>query len=226
MYKIEGQNISLTFPRAIKPVLNDIDFSIDPGQITVFLGLSGSGKTTLLKCMAGIYELCNGAINYNGMKSVGYVSQQYQLFPHMTVYKNCTHPQRKVLGRDKIKAEETAGHFLSQFELLHLKDRYPSELSGGQQQRVAIARALGMGSQVLLLDEPTSALDPKSTEKLKSLLIQLKNKGYTIIITTHDMSFAESVMDHVYLMKEGTLIESFKGKNFPKTSQTYQFLNH
>ena len=236
MDKIIGKNLSLTFPKSSKPTLKKLQFAIQSGKITVFLGISGSGKTTLLKCIVGIFNQHEGIITYEGVEKItltkterietlGYVSQNYQLFPHMNVYQNCTHPQLKVLKKTQNETNKTTDHFLHRLDLTHLKNRYPSELSGGQQQRVAIARCLGIGSQVLLFDEPTSALDPQSTQKLKTLLLELKSEKYTIIITTQDMAFAQSVLDDVYFMEEENLTEIFRNKKIPKESKTFQFLN-
>ena len=237
MSKITCKELSLIFPKASKPTLERISCSVRSGKISIFLGISGSGKTTLLKCLAGLFDCPKGAILYDGIakeeltklgriQALGYVSQHYQLFPHMTVYENCIHPQRSVLKKSRKQASEQADHFLGRLGLLHLKERYPSQLSGGQQQRVAIARALGMGSKALLLDEPTSALDPESTEKLKNLLFDLKEEGYTLVIATHDMAFAESVLDDVYFMQEGKLVEAFQNQEIPEGSKTYQFFDH
>lgn len=237
MSKIIGKNLSLRFPKASKLALEAIEFSIRSGKITVFLGVSGSGKTTLLKCISGLLNHHDGTLSYDGVlkenltkakriKAIGYVSQHYQLFPHMNVYQNCTHPQIKVLKKPQNQACKTTDHFLKRFDLAHLKASYPSELSGGQQQRVAIARALGMGPQALLFDEPTSALDPESTQKLKTVLLELKNEGHTIVITTHDTTFAQLIMDDVCFMQNGCLIEAFCSNKIPNNSKTYQFLNH
>jgi len=238
MKYIVGKNVTLSLPHAHEPLLKDINFKIDSGVITVLLGVSGSGKTTLLKCIAGLINTYEGIISYNDtpLKNLsitdrvaytGYVSQHYQLFPHMTVMQNCNQPQTVVLGKNPVHAIETTNHILQQFELAQLTDRFPRELSGGQQQRVAIARALVMGSQTLLLDEPTSALDPKSTQKLKQLLDQLKKDGYTIVVATHDISFAQTIMDNAILMETGSIIEEckFNNKQLSQKNKIYTFMN-
>lgn len=236
MYHLKGENISFHLSNNNRPILNNLNFLIEAGKICVFLGKSGSGKTTLLKCLAGIYRPSNGIIDYGGIrhdvlkknervKVVGYVSQHYQLFPHLSIMENCVQPQKLVLNRTKLAAERVTIELLEKLKISNLKDRYPSELSGGQQQRVAIIRALCMGSKTLLLDEPTSALDPESTKELIDLLKELKLSGYTIALTTHDMTFAKAVVDHLYLMEQGRIVESHTYQKIPRESRSYRLIN-
>jgi len=221
---IIAENIAYTPPKTDRPILQDIDLEIVPKAISVFLGESGSGKTTLLKCLVKLINTYTGLIRYAKQSRVGYVSQHYQLFPHMTTLYNCVHPQRKILKRSLKEAEQRAYEFFAKLDLIDLINRYPPELSGGQQQRVAIARTLCMDFQTLVLDEPTSALDPTSTQQVSDMLLNLKSCGYTILISTHDMPFAHSVMDYAYLMNQGKIIEHFPSGQIPAQSKLHQFL--
>jgi len=178
------------------PILQPFDFEIERGACSLFLGKSGSGKTTLLRYLASI-EL--------GDTRKAYVAQQLNLFPHMSVLKNCVHPQVHILKRSKKEAETKAKTLLIQLGIGDLYERMPYQLSGGQKQRVAIARALCMDAELLLMDEPTSALDPTSTLELIALLNELKGQGLTFVIATHDMSFAKQMHDHVFYMEGGRM---------------------
>lgn len=216
MTLIAGKNVSLKYQTSL--ALSDICFEIPKGRVTLFLGKSGSGKTSLLRCIAGLNTDYTGEISFEDkpikqlsrqdrVRAIGFVAQQFNLFPHMTVLQNCMQPQQLVLERSPEEAEKKAFELLNSLEISHLAERKPHELSGGQQQRVAIARALCMDAQALLLDEPTSALDPESTGKLRDILKLLLQKGVSIAISTHDMSFARSVFDRGYFMEAGKIIE-------------------
>src|SRR5688572_11921783 len=196
----QGIHLNLVYPKATSPSLKDINFSIEAGRSTLFLGRSGSGKTSLLKCIAQLNQHYTGDVLFDGVpisqmtrsdraKSIGFVAQQFNLFPQFSVLENCVHPQMHVLGASRSAAAQTAEKLLEHLEISHLKARRPKELSGGQAQRVAIARALCMNPKLLLLDEPTSALDPESTEQLAGLLKRLLVDGVTIAVSTHDMAF-------------------------------------
>lgn len=203
---IEGKNITLKHKTAKKPVLQGVDFVIQQNQINLFIGKSGSGKTSLLKCIANIHKEYTGTININSA-SVGFVAQQYNLFPHMTVLENCTHPQIHILGLPPFEALKNAITLLEELDLLSTTNQYPHQISGGQQQRTAIARALLMNTSILLLDEPTSALDPTSAENLRALLHKLTNKGITIVVATHDMAFVKENNKNIYLIQNGQIKE-------------------
>jgi len=185
-------------------VLNDVSLSVGSG-VSLLLGQSGSGKTTLLRCVAGLVEQFKGNIEFCG--SVGYVSQQFDLFSHMTALENCTHAAMHVKGIAKAEAEERACQILRRLGVEFLAHRKPKQMSGGQQQRVAIARALSMQPEVLMLDEPTSALDPENTKQLQTLLQSLAADGLTLLISTHDMPFAEALQGRVYFMSQGRIVE-------------------
>lgn len=199
---VEGKSIFFKYPNAKNNTLANASFVIPKGKITLFLGKSGSGKTTLLKCIGNIYSDYQGDISFNTksirqlpsnerVKSIGFVDQQYNLFPHFSVLENCMHPQVHVLNTSLIDARHLATNMLAHLGIENLASKKPNDLSGGQMQRVAIARALCMNTKVLLLDEPTSALDPESSSQLAELLETLLQDGITVIISTHDMPFAQ-----------------------------------
>lgn len=198
-------------------VLNQVSFELEQGRITAFIGKSGAGKTTLLKCVANLYPHYGGIITCRGqdLKSlssverattIGFVLQQFHLFPHLTALQNCTHALKNVLGL-KEEAEERALETLTLLGMLPFIHAVPSQLSGGQQQRVAIARALVLRPKILLLDEPTSALDPESKKSLESILLDLQANGLTLALSSHDMPFIRKIMDHIYYLEEGRLAE-------------------
>ncbi len=203
-----------------KTILNNASCEVAKQRITAFIGHSGAGKTSLLKCIANLNAGYSGTITYEGMPiinlsaeqrvhAIGFVFQQFNLFPHMTVLQNCMHPMTAVLGFDMSTAQAKALATLKSLGIEMLKDAYPAKLSGGQQQRVAIARVLCLDPKVLLFDEPTSALDPKSTKTLQLLLKELVKVGVTIALSSHDMAFVQGVMDKVYFMSDGQIIEVY-----------------
>lgn len=190
-------------------ILQNISLTINDGEICVLLGKSGNGKTTLLRCICGLENFDSGEIIINNKiitdnqgilnlkGEIGMVFQNFNLFPHLSVLENIILSPVNVLKQDK---EATIKNALSLLESLKLKDKanfYPCELSGGQKQRVAIARALALNPKVLCLDEPTSALDPNNIESLKEIFFNLKNKGKSILIVTHDTNFANSIADKI-----------------------------
>lgn len=201
--------------------LKDIHLKIKAGTVTVLLGQSGSGKSTLLSCLAGLQRPSAGSVTLDGKglgmfdaksraETMAFVGQDYDLFPHMKVIDNVTHPTRKVLGASYEKALSSAEELLEQLGIAHLAERYPHQLSGGQKQRVGIARALAMGSKLLLLDEPSSALDPHSTQVLANVLKTLCQDGITIVLSTHDMDFAAPVMDEAIILKNGEITGTYE----------------
>lgn len=239
MTLIKAKDLALFYGKNKNAALKNVSFTVEEGRITQFLGKSGSGKTTLLKCIANLNHQFSGTLTYQDRpiksmsasdraRRIGFVAQSFDLFPHMNVLQNCTHPQIHVIKRSKSEAEKIA---FEQLEDLGLKDfcsRFPRELSGGQKQRVSIARALCMDSRLLLLDEPTSALDPESSKMLVSILLKLNQKGVTIALSTHDMSFSKNLLDRIYFMQNGQIIESFdnKSQNLGDSKEIKYFFSH
>lgn len=221
MTLVLASHLTVIYASADHPALNDVSFDIKTGRATFFLGRSGSGKTSLLKCVANIVSHSGGTLCYQNksiasmtrqerVTAIGYVAQQFNLFPHMTALENCVHPQVHVLKKNADEALDIAISLLASLgisKLLH--DRKPKELSGGQVQRVAIARALCMQPKILLLDEPTSALDPESTNELRKILEMLLAQGVSVAVATHDMQFAKSMIDCVYFLQDGQIVEAF-----------------
>lgn len=236
-----GKNISWKYKnkKGSSLVLKDVSFEIRKGRITTFMGQSGAGKTTLLKCVANLnsgYEgviTCNGSDikNFNALEratTIGFVLQQFHLFPHLSVLKNCTYALINTMKIEEAEAEKMASETLNILSMQRFMHAFPSQLSGGQQQRVAIARALVLHPDILLLDEPTSALDPESKKDLESLLLDLNAKGITIALSSHDMPFIRKIMDVVYFMEQGELIEEWdqKVESLDSKEKIKQFLTH
>jgi polar amino acid transport system ATP-binding protein len=201
-------------------VLRGIDASVAPGEVVCVIGPSGSGKSTLLRCINLLEEPTAGEIYVGGVevtdpdvdidsvrRRIGMVFQQFNLFPHLTVTENLTIAQRRVLGRGKQEAERIAAENLERVGLSPKAHAYPSQLSGGQQQRVAIARSLAMGPELMLFDEPTSALDPELVGDVLGVMRLLAQDGMTMMVVTHEMSFAREVADRVLFMDDGVILE-------------------
>lgn len=215
------KNLSLKKTKQKKEflLLDDITIEIEKERITLLLGKSGSGKTSLLRCIAQLEKDYIGTVDYDGKgmqtfshrersQIVGFVAQNYALFPFMTVLDNCAHPLRKVLGKTKKEAYEKVRERLASLEMLKYQDTHPYELSGGQQQRVAIVRALVLDPVFLLFDEPTSALDPENTDLLVKIILKLKSEGKGIVIASQDMAFASKILDQVYFLEDGKFVET------------------
>jgi ABC-type polar amino acid transport system ATPase subunit len=237
---IHGKNISWKYKskKGSTPVLDQVSFELRKGRITTFMGPSGAGKTTLLKCIANLCSQYEGSIVHEGQdlkdlnpieraSTIGFVLQQFHLFPHLSVLKNCTYSLTEVLGLTDEKAEARAEEILAILQMQPWMQALPSQLSGGQQQRVAIARALVLQPEVLLLDEPTSALDPESKKGLENLLLDLNARGITIALSSHDMPFIRKIMDCVYFIEQGALIEAWdrQSEDLASTQRIKQFLN-
>jgi len=218
------EQLSLSYQGTQKAALKNVSMRVRRGRVTLLLGPSGSGKTSLLRCIAGLERGYEGRINIED--TLGYVAQQFHLFPHMTVLRNCMHPQMHVLNRKSQQAKETAAHLLEILDVGDFSARYPEELSGGQQQKVAIARALAMGAKILLLDEPTSALDPSSVGQLHNVLKRLLKEGISIVLSTHDMRFAELILDRIYFIADGEIVERFdqESDELSKTHWIQEFI--
>lgn len=203
------------------PVLRGIDLEVAPHTATVLIGASGSGKSTLLRCINGLESVDAGTILLDGSvevsaidadldtvrRRVGIVFQSFNLFPHMNVLDNVTLAPIKVLGKSRSDAEDAARALLAQFGLAAKEKDFPDRLSGGQAQRVAIVRALAMEPELLLFDEITSALDPLLVGEVLDAVRELKESGFTIIMATHEISFAREVADHVCFLHNGVVHE-------------------
>jgi len=209
---------ALTVRIGDQTVLQNVSLILMPGTITSIIGSSGAGKTTLLKTIAGLMPVESGDVLINGTalstlssqkraEEIGYVFQEFNLFPHLTVLENCIDPLR-VHGIAAQAARERALKMLQELGMVEFQNRYPSQLSGGQQQRIAIARALCLNPRVLLLDEPTAALDPANTDILVNILQSLTGQGLTIAISSQDMNFVSKIVERVYFMQAGTIIEA------------------
>ena len=203
-----------------KLVLDGIDLSVESGGVISLIGASGSGKSTLLRCINLLEPIDDGEIWFDGTdisepglapdpvrRRIGMVFQSFNLFPHMTVLDNVTLAPRKVLGRGRAEATERAMSMLGRFGLADKATDYPDRCSGGQQQRVAIVRALQMDPDVMLLDEITSALDPELVGEVLEVVRGLRGQGMTMLLATHEMSFAREISDQVCFLKDGRILE-------------------
>jgi polar amino acid transport system ATP-binding protein len=201
-------------------VLRGVSLDVDSHEVVCLIGASGSGKSTLLRCVNGLESIEGGEIRFEGdvvsgpgvnfvelRRRVGLVFQSYNLFPHMSVMRNVTIAPIKIGGLSRAAAEERARTLLRRVGLEEKADAYPDQLSGGQQQRVAIARAMAMEPRVLLLDEITSALDPELVNEVLRLVRDLAQQGMTMIIATHEMSFAREVANTVCFLHDGQILE-------------------
>ncbi len=235
---IQLQNVHKYFGQL--HVLKGVSTEIDAGEVVVIIGPSGSGKSTVLRCMNYLEEPTEGDVivdgknlnvkeNINNVRAeVGMVFQRFNLFPHMTVLDNITLAPQKIRGLSKSEAESIAHDLLGKVGLSDKAEAYPEQLSGGQQQRVAIARALAMKPKVMLFDEPTSALDPEMVSEVLDVMKDLAKEGMTMVIVTHEMSFAKEVATRVLfvdggeILEEGTPAEVF---DTPKHERTKSFLS-
>ena len=219
-------------------VLKGISFQIDDGEIGVVLGKSGAGKTTLIRCINGLESFDSGKIvlddveikSINDMKEIrgqiGMVFQNFNLFPHFNVLKNITQAPIRVKKVPKDVAEKEAMDLLKKLGLENRKDAYPHQLSGGQAQRVAIARALALKPVILFFDEPTSALDPELTGEVLKVIRSLAEMNMTMVIVTHEMSFARDISDRMIFMDKGVIVENCTPEELfnSKNERTREFL--
>ncbi|OZI29938.1 phosphate ABC transporter ATP-binding protein [Bordetella genomosp. 10] len=204
-------------------VLKGIDVEVGQGQAVSIIGPSGSGKSTILRCITGLLRPQQGAIDVDGVavhalnaeaqfialrKQVGFVFQQYNLFPHLSVLENLVIAPVRVGGLPRAQAIAHARELLAKVRMEHKENAYPGELSGGQQQRVAIARALAMRPKLILFDEVTSALDPEMVGEVLTVIRDLVQDGLTCLLVTHEMRFAEEVSDTVYFTEAGRIVEA------------------
>ena len=222
--------------------LKGIDISIRKGEIVVILGPSGSGKSTYIRTLNRLQPHSGGTVVIDGITidddttvadmkyvraEIGFVFQQFNLFPHLTIMENITLAPMKVKGMPKRQAEDKAMELLEKVGIPEQAYKYPSGLSGGQQQRVAIARALAMDPKIMLFDEPTSALDPEMIKEVLDVMIELAEEDVTMIVVTHEMGFAKEVADRCILFDEGELVEQNTPEAFftnPKHKRTKLFL--
>ena len=221
-------------------VLDDVSFSVRPGEVVVVVGPSGCGKSTLLRCInaleptqSGRVRLGNETVAYGGKgqtslrQRIGMVFQSYELFPHLTVLDNVMLAPLKVAKRPKDEVQKEAEALLDRVNLLNKARSYPRELSGGQKQRVAIVRALAMHPEILLFDEVTAALDPEMVREVLDVMLDLAKQGRTMIIVTHEMQFARAIADRVIFLDGGKIVEESTPEAFfdhPKTERAQKFL--
>ena len=223
-------------------VLTGVSMEVHKGEVVCLIGPSGSGKSTLLRCTNGLERIDGGEILLDGQKlpsdgkglrlmrrRMGMVFQSFELFPHKTALENVTVGPLTVLGISRGEAEQRATVLLAKVGLSDKAGNYPSQLSGGQQQRVAIARALAMEPEVMLFDEPTSALDPETVGEVLAVMKRLAEEGMTMLVVTHEMTFARRVSDWVVVMDKGAIIEQGPPPQIydaPQVTRTREFLSH
>jgi glutamate/aspartate transport system ATP-binding protein len=222
-------------------VLMNCSTQVQKGEVVVVCGPSGSGKSTLIKCVNGLEPFQEGEVLITGISvsdpktnlsklrtHVGMVFQNFELFPHLSIIKNLTLAQTKVLGRPQEAAHEKGMALLDRVGLKSQADKFPGQLSGGQQQRVAIARALAMDPFAMLFDEPTSALDPEMVNEVLDVMVQLAQEGMTMMCVTHEMGFAKKVAHRVIFMDQGQIIEDARKDAFfdaPHSERAQLFLS-
>jgi polar amino acid transport system ATP-binding protein len=221
-------------------VLNDINLHVKPGEVVVVCGPSGSGKSTLIRTVNRLEPINEGTLVVDGQDlshaktdinklraEIGFVFQQFNLYPHLSVTKNITLAPIKIRKMSKNDAQDQAISLLKRVGLEDKKDAYPSQLSGGQQQRVAIARALAMKPKIMLFDEPTYALDPEMIGEVLAVMKDLAQSGMTMMVVTHEMGFAREVSNRVVFIDYGVILEEAEPAEFfrnPKHDRAKQFL--
>ncbi len=235
---IEIRHLGKTF--GDHEVLKDIDFTVNAGDVTCIIGSSGSGKSTLLRCINLFETPTSGEIYFHGeditktksapkyREKVGMVFQSFNLFNNLSVLSNCTIGPRKVLKMKKDDATAVAMKYLELVGMSAYVNAKPRQLSGGQKQRVAIARALAMSPEVILFDEPTSALDPEMVGEVLTVMKELAEAGLTMLVVTHEMTFARDVANKVVFMDQGVIVEEGDPKDIftnPKEERTKAFLS-
>ena len=236
---IEIDNVSKWY--STFQVLKNCSTRVAKGEVVIVCGPSGSGKSTLIKCVNGLEPFQRGRISVDGISvgdpktdlpklraRVGMVFQHFELFPHLSVMRNLTIAQVKVLGRSEAEANAKALALLERVGLIEQAKKFPGNLSGGQQQRVAIARALAMDPIAMLFDEPTSALDPEMINEVLDVMVGLAGEGMTMMVVTHEMGFARNVADRVVFMDGGEIIEDADTATFfgsPRSERAQAFLS-
>lgn len=222
-------------------VLQNINVHVKPGEVVVICGPSGSGKSTLIRCINRLEKFQDGELHVDGMPlhnysinltklraEIGFVFQQFHLYPHMTALENVTLAPIHVRKIKKKEATKIGMEKLARVGLADKAGSYPDQLSGGQQQRVAIARGLAMSPKILLFDEPTSALDPEMIGEVLEVMIKLVGEGMTMCVVTHEMGFARQVAHRVIFMDDGQIIEAGQPDQFfdnPQTERAAQFIS-
>ena len=224
-------------------ILKGVNLDVRQGEVVVILGPSGSGKSTFLRCINGLEEIQGGEVRLDGetisglknsalpavRQKLGMVFQSYDLFPHMNILDNITLAPTKVQKRSRKEAEAEARELLSRVNLADKEKAYPRMLSGGQKQRVAIVRALAMHPELMLFYEVTAALDPEMVREVLDVIMELSEQGLTMLIVTHEMSFARAVADRIVFMDGGHIVETGTPEEFftaPKTERARTFLNN
>ncbi|WP_296746957.1 amino acid ABC transporter ATP-binding protein [Mesorhizobium sp.] len=225
-------------------VLKGVNLSVAKGEVVAMIGPSGSGKSTLLRCVNQLEFHTGGTVSVGDAtiapgghpavrdlqklrRKVGMVFQSFNLFPHLSVLRNVSLAQERVLGRSREEADQRSMQLLSRVGLADKGSQYPSRCSGGQQQRIAIARALALDPEAMLFDEPTSALDPELGVEVLTVMRELAENGMTMIVVTHEMHFAEDVSNRVVVMADGMIIEEGPSKQVmtaPRAERTQRFL--
>ncbi|NHV05979.1 MAG: amino acid ABC transporter ATP-binding protein [Thaumarchaeota archaeon] len=216
-YLLSVKNLRVSYNNNVE-VLKGVSLNVEKGEKVVIIGPSGSGKSTLLKAIDGLVKIKEGEIFFDGVKvtndniikvrsEIGFVFQNYTLFPHFTLLKNVMFPLQEVKKLSREESEKIASEALESVGLLEKAQSYPFEVSGGQRQRAAIARALALNPKLLLLDEPTSALDPEFVGEVLEILEEIARKGITMIVVTHEIDFAEDVATNVVFIDNGEIIE-------------------
>jgi ABC-type polar amino acid transport system ATPase subunit len=226
-------NLKKTF--GAKNIVADISFTVDHGQIAVFLGSSGVGKSTLLRIMNNLESLDGGTITLDGKSldisrvnqdhTVGMVFQHSNLFDHLTIEENITLALIHVMKKSEKEAKDIAHSLLAKYSLLDQATKYPAQLSGGQRQRVAIIRTLAMKPKIICFDEPTSALDPLLTNYVAQNLQELAHEGYIILIATHDTAILDKIDATIYLMQDGMIIETANSKEYAKNPREHPLIH-
>ena len=238
--KIQLQVSNLKKQFGSETVLDGINLDIHKGEVVVVLGPSGCGKSTLLRCINGLETPTGGTVSVDGTEvtssnkkitqirqKIGMVFQSYDLFPHKNVMDNITLAPVKVQKRPRKEVEQDAERLLKRVGLWEKRKAFPRELSGGQKQRVAIVRALCMKPEVMLFDEVTAALDPEMVREVLEVMLELADRGMTMIIVTHEMQFARAIADWIIFLEGGKIQEESSPEEFftnPKTQRAKEFL--
>lgn len=235
---IEIRNLRKEYPN-VQP-LRDVNADIHDGDVISVIGPSGTGKSTFLRCINLLDQPDGGSIKIDGeeilspscdrnriRKKMGMIFQSFNLFENVTAIENIMYPQMDLLGRSKQEAYDASIKLLRRMGIMNIKFSYPDELSGGEKQRVAIARALALDPSIILFDEPTSSMDPAMTCQVETVIKDLAREGKTMIITTHEMSFARAISNRVFFLDQGVICEEGTPDqifNHPQKDETRRFI--